>query len=92
MHWLHLFEEEFPRRSPRLQSTPSFGRKAVASEDYEPLTENDVTVLKKKRDVLAVCLAHLVVIWTVVPKKQNQQDQNNVDQRKKSLHVVETKP
>ena len=33
-HWLHLFEEEFPRRSPRLQSTPRFRRQAVVSEDY----------------------------------------------------------
>lgn len=32
-HWLHLFEEEFPRRSPRLQSTPNLGSETVVSQD-----------------------------------------------------------
>ena len=32
-HWLRLFEEEFPRRSPRLQSTPNFGNQTVVSQD-----------------------------------------------------------
>ena len=32
-NWLHLFEEEFPRRSPRLQSTPDFGSQTVLSLD-----------------------------------------------------------
>lgn len=32
-HWMHLFEEEFPRRSPRLQSTPSFGKQSLVSKD-----------------------------------------------------------
>ena len=44
--------------------------RSVSLSSYEPSTEKDVTVLKKKRDVLAVCLAHLVVIWTVVPGLQ----------------------
>ena len=32
-HWLQLFEEEFPRRSPRLRSTPNFGSQTVLSQD-----------------------------------------------------------
>jgi len=32
-HWMHLFEEEFPRRSPRLQSAPHFGSQSVVSQD-----------------------------------------------------------
>lgn len=32
-HWLHLFEEEFPRRSPRLQSIPNFGSQTGVSQD-----------------------------------------------------------
>lgn len=32
-HWLQLFEEEFPRRSPRLRSTPNFGSQTVQSQD-----------------------------------------------------------
>lgn len=31
-HWLRLFEEEFPRRSPRLRSTPNFGSQTVVSQ------------------------------------------------------------
>ncbi|KAJ7362059.1 hypothetical protein OS493_013148 [Desmophyllum pertusum] len=33
VRWLQLFEEEFPRRSPRLRSTPNFGCQAVVSQD-----------------------------------------------------------
>ncbi|KAJ7362061.1 hypothetical protein OS493_013150 [Desmophyllum pertusum] len=44
--------------------------RCVSMSSYEPSTEKDVTLLKNKRDVLAVCLAHLVVIWTVVPGLQ----------------------
>jgi len=44
--------------------------RSIALSSYEPLAEKDVTLLKKKRDVLAVCLAHLVVVWTVVPGLQ----------------------
>ena len=32
-HWLHLFEEEFPRRSPRLLSVPNFGSQTVVFQD-----------------------------------------------------------
>ena len=32
-HWLHLFEEEFPRRSPRLLSIPNFGNQTVVFQD-----------------------------------------------------------
>ena len=32
-HWLHLFEEELPRRSPRLQSTPNLGSETVVFQD-----------------------------------------------------------
>ena len=31
--WLQLFEEEFPRRSPRLRSTPNFGSQTAYSQD-----------------------------------------------------------
>lgn len=31
--WLQLFEEEFPRRSPRLRSTPNFGSQTAHSQD-----------------------------------------------------------
>ncbi|KAL9956341.1 hypothetical protein ACROYT_G037806 [Oculina patagonica] len=44
--------------------------KSVSLSSYEPSTEKDVTLLKKKRDILAVCLAHLVIIWTAVPGAQ----------------------
>lgn len=32
-HWLHLFEEEFPRRSPRLLSIPYVGSQTVVFQD-----------------------------------------------------------
>ena len=44
--------------------------KSVSLSSYEPSAEKDVTLPKKKRDILAVCLAHLVVVWTVVPGLQ----------------------
>lgn len=44
--------------------------RSVSLSSYEPSTEMDVSLLQKKRDVLAVCLPHLVVIWTVVPGLQ----------------------
>ena len=44
--------------------------RSVSLSSYEPLAEKDATLLEKKRDILAVCLAHLVVIWTVVPGLQ----------------------
>ena len=45
--------------------------RSVALSSYElQSAERDVSLLQKKRDVLAVCLAHLVVIWTVVPGLQ----------------------
>ncbi|XP_022782318.1 uncharacterized protein LOC111323273 [Stylophora pistillata] len=44
--------------------------RSVSLSSYEPVSEKDETVTKMKRDVLAVCLAHLVVIWTVAPGLQ----------------------
>lgn len=44
--------------------------RSVSLSSYEPSVEKDVTLPKKKRDILAVCLAHLVVVWTVVPGLQ----------------------
>ena len=44
--------------------------RSVSLSSYEPSTEKNVTLPKKKRDILAVCLAHLVVVWTVVPGLQ----------------------
>ena len=44
--------------------------RSVSLSSYEPSAEKDVTLPKKKRDILAVCLAHLVVVWTVVPGLQ----------------------
>lgn len=44
--------------------------RSVSLSSYEPASGKDVTVPKMKRDVLAVCLAHLIVIWTVVPRLQ----------------------
>jgi len=44
--------------------------RSVSLSSYEPSGEKDVTPPKKKRDILAVCLAHLVVVWTVVPGLQ----------------------
>ena len=41
--------------------------RSVSLSSYEPSGEKDVILLEKKRDILAVCLAHLIVIWTVVP-------------------------
>ena len=42
-HWLRLFEEEFPRRSPRLRSTPNFKTQGVVSPD------NNLTQLRKTK-------------------------------------------
>ena len=44
--------------------------RSVSLSSYEPSAEKDVSFPKKKRDILAVCLAHLVVVWTVVPGLQ----------------------
>lgn len=44
--------------------------RSVSLSSYEPSAEKDVTLPKKKTDILAVCLAHLVVVWTVVPGLQ----------------------
>lgn len=44
--------------------------RSVSLSSYEPSVEKDVTLPKKKRDILAVCLAHLVVVWTVAPGLQ----------------------
>ena len=44
--------------------------RAVSLSCYESFAEKDVSAPKRKRDILAVCLAHLVVVWTVVPGLQ----------------------
>ena len=44
---------------------------SVSLSSYEASSEKEASsLLQKKRDVLAVCLAHLVVIWTIVPGLQ----------------------
>ena len=47
-HWLQLFEEEYPRRSPRLRSTPNFGSQAVISQDSN-ITQPKKSKTKKSR-------------------------------------------
>ena len=47
-HWLQLFEEEYPRRSPRLRSTPNFGRQAVISQGSN-MTQPNKSKTKKSR-------------------------------------------
>ncbi|XP_074638747.1 uncharacterized protein LOC141897173 isoform X2 [Acropora palmata] len=44
--------------------------RSVSLSSYEPSTRDTSSLQKKKRDVLAVCLAHLVVIWTQKPGLQ----------------------
>ena len=49
-HWLHLFQEEFPRRSPRLQSIPDFGSQTVVSQDNSQPRENKKNNIKTLKD------------------------------------------
>ncbi|XP_067043407.1 partner and localizer of BRCA2-like isoform X2 [Acropora muricata] len=44
--------------------------RSVSLSSYEPSTRDTSSLQRKKRDVLAVCLAHLVVIWTQKPDLQ----------------------
>ena len=48
-HWLHLFQEEFPRRSPRLQSIPDFGSQTVVSQDNSQPRKTKRTISKHSR-------------------------------------------
>ena len=48
-HWLHLFEEEFPRRSPRLRTTPNFGSQTVVSQENNVVTQCQARKTKPAR-------------------------------------------
>lgn len=44
---------------------------SISLSSYEPSKARDTTVRSKdKRDILAVCLSHMVVIWTFVSESQ----------------------
>ena len=47
-HWVQLFEEDFPRRSPRLRSMPNFGSQGVTSQDGN-VTQPKKSKAKKSR-------------------------------------------
>lgn len=59
-----LFEQHCTQgMSNRVQS--------ISLSSYEPSTARDPTLQSKdKRDILAVCLSHMVVIWTFVSESQ----------------------
>ena len=43
---------------------------SISLSSYEPSTARDTVQPKDKRDILAVCLSHMVVIWTFVSGSQ----------------------